>query len=106
MNDNAQADRRHTDRFPIEREVRYRILDKRSAAESGAGNTVNMSSSGVLFAAGQDVRRGARIELSINWPVKLNDKCALRFIARGRVVRSLPGRLRWRQRIHQSRFAD
>lgn len=83
-------DRRQSDRFPIEREVRYRFLDKRSVAEPGAGNTVNLSSSGVLFAAGQTVPRGTRIELSINWPAKLNDKCALRLIARGRVVRSGP----------------
>jgi hypothetical protein len=29
---------------------------------------------------------GWRVELSINWPVNLNDKCALRFVARGRVI--------------------
>ena len=49
LNDNAQADRRHSDRFPIEREVRYRVLNKRSSEETGDGKTVNISSSGVLF---------------------------------------------------------
>src|SRR5580704_13015680 len=48
-NDNAQDDRRHSDRFPIEREVRYRVLNKRSSEEIGDGKTINISSSGVLF---------------------------------------------------------
>jgi hypothetical protein len=91
MNENPEADRRHSDRFPIARGMRYRILDKRSVAESGVGNTVNMSSSGVLFATERVMSPGSRVELSINWPVKLNDKCALRFVARGRVVRSERG---------------
>jgi len=91
MNEDAQADRRQSDRFPIEREVRYRILSRRSVAESGAGSTVNMSSSGVLFATERNMSPGWRVELSINWPVNLNDKCALRLVARGRVVRSAQG---------------
>ncbi len=36
-NDFAQADRRHSDRFPIVREVRYRVLNKRSSEEIGDG---------------------------------------------------------------------
>ena len=31
----GQLDRRHSDRFPIEREVKYRVLSKRSGEESG-----------------------------------------------------------------------
>ena len=30
---------------------------------------------------------GRRIEVSISWPAQLNAKCALRLVARGRVVR-------------------
>ena len=33
---------------------------------------------------------GRRIELSINWPAQLDNKCALKLVARGRVVRSQP----------------
>jgi len=91
MKENLQSDRRQSDRFPIVRELRYRILNKRSVTESGSGNTVNMSSSGVLFAAERVMSPGCRLELSINWPVNLNDKCALRFVARGRVVRTERG---------------
>lgn len=89
---NIRADRRHADRFPIEREVRYRVLNKRSGEESGDGKTVNISSSGVLFTAEHLLLPGRRLELSISWPAQLNNKCALKLMARGRVVRFEEGR--------------
>lgn len=86
-----ENDRRHSDRFPIEREVRYKVLSKRSGEEAGEGRTLNMSSAGVLFTADHQLIPGKRMELSITWPAQLNNKCALRLVARGRVVRSMNG---------------
>ena len=34
------ADRRQSDRFPIEREVRYRVLSKRTGDDAGDGKTL------------------------------------------------------------------
>jgi len=82
-----QSDRRHSDRFPIEREVRFRVLNKRGGEESGEGKTLNISSSGVLFTSDQMLLPGRRLELSISWPVQLNNRVALKLVARGRVVR-------------------
>lgn len=87
-----QTDRRHSDRFPIEREVRYRVLNKRSGEESGDGRTVNISSSGVLFTSEHTLLPGRRMELSISWPAQLDNKCPLKLVARGRVVRFEDGR--------------
>jgi c-di-GMP-binding flagellar brake protein YcgR len=81
------ADRRQSDRFSIAREVRYRVLNKRSGEEVGEGKTVNISSSGVLFTTEQMLLPGRRLELSISWPAQLNNKCALKLVARGRVIR-------------------
>jgi hypothetical protein len=36
---------------------------------------------------------GRRLELSISWPAQLNNKCALKLVARGRVVRFEDGRV-------------
>jgi hypothetical protein len=91
-NDNAQADRRHSDRFPIEREVRYKVLNKRSNEETGDGKTINISSSGVLFTVEHMLLPGRRMELAISWPAQLNNKTALKLVARGRVVRFEGGR--------------
>jgi hypothetical protein len=84
---NEQNDRRHSDRFPIEREVRYKVLNKRSGEEAGDGKTVNISSTGVLFTSQHVLVPGRRLEVAISWPAQLNNKCALKLVARGRVVR-------------------
>lgn len=91
-NESVQADRRHSDRFPIERDVRYRIMNKRGGEEAGDGKTLNISSSGVLFSTEQMLLPGRRLEVSISWPAQLNNKCALKLVARGRVVRLEDGR--------------
>ena len=85
-------DRRQSDRFPIEREVKYRVLTKRSGEEMGDGKTINISSSGILFSSEHMLLPGRRLEVSISWPAQLNNKTALRLVARGRVVRFEQGR--------------
>ncbi len=81
-------DRRGADRFPIEREVRYKILNRKSVDEVGFGKTINMSSNGVLFSTEQHLLPGKRLEISISWPAQLDSKVSLKLVARGRVVRS------------------
>lgn len=80
-------DRRHSDRFPIERDIRYKVVSKRGGEEAGEGKTLNISSSGVMFTTRQILVPGRRLEVSISWPAQLNNKCALKLVARGRVVR-------------------
>jgi hypothetical protein len=87
LNEKLPSDRRHSDRFPIEREIRFRILNKRGGEETGDGKTLNISSSGVLFTSEHMLLPGRRLELSISWPVQLNDLVPLKLVARGRVVR-------------------
>jgi hypothetical protein len=67
-------------------------LNKRNGEEAGDGKTINISSSGVLFTTQQMLLPGRRLELSISWPAQLNNKCALKLVARGRVVRFEEGR--------------
>jgi len=99
-----KEDRRNADRFPIEREVRYKVLSRKSSTEgeSGVGMTVNMSSNGVLFTTDRYLLPGRRLEVSISWPAQLNSKVALKLVARGRVVRSEAGRAAIE--IHQYEF--
>jgi hypothetical protein len=85
------SERRSADRFPISREVQYKVLSKRGGPEAGGGQTVNISSNGVLFTTQHYLIPGRRLELSISWPAQLNDKCQLKLVARGRVVRCEEG---------------
>jgi hypothetical protein len=81
------TERRQTSRFPIERDIRYRVLNKKSNQESGLGKTVNMSSHGILFTTEHVLLPGRTLEVSVSWPAQLNDACPLKLVARGRVVR-------------------
>jgi hypothetical protein len=85
------TNQRRSIRFPIEREARYKTVNRRAEAITGVGKTLNISSSGVLFTSEHDLPLGARVEVSISWPVALNVKCLLNFVAQGRVVRYSKG---------------
>ncbi len=102
--DKQKDDRRGADRFPIEREVKYKILSRKNSTEgeTGAGLTGNMSSNGVLFTTDRHLLPGRRLEVSISWPAQLNSKVALKLVARGRVVRAEEGRAAIE--IHQYEF--
>ena len=88
----SNTDRRGSDRFPMEREVKFRVLARKNAEEAGVGKTVNMSSGGVLFMTDQMLLPGRRLEIAISWPAQLNNTCPLKLVARGRVVRVDNGR--------------
>ena len=75
----------------IEREVSYRVLNDKAGEVASAGKTVNISSSGILFTTDHMLLPGRRVEISINWPAKLDNKCALKLVARGRIVRFQDG---------------
>jgi len=71
----------------IELDVQYRVLNRGHVDIQASGKTVNISSSGVLFSTGQVLVPGRRVEIDMDWPAQLNGKCALKLVARGRVVR-------------------
>ena len=81
------SERRSNDRFPIVRDVRYKLFNGKTGPQGGTGKTINISSAGVLFAAQEPMTPGRRLELSISWPAQLDGKCGLKLVARGRVVR-------------------
>ncbi len=88
----SQEDRRAAERFPIEREIRYRVLRMKGSETTGSGRTINMSSGGVLFTAENVLVPGRSLEVSVSWPAQLNAKCGLRLVARGRVIRFEAGK--------------
>lgn len=87
----AALERRRADRFPIERELRYKVMSKRSGYEAGSGKTVDMSSRGISFTTEHALIPGKRIEMAISWPAQLDNRTALKMIARGRIVRCSQG---------------
>jgi hypothetical protein len=81
-------ERRGTNRFPVREDVRYRLVQSRTARISGVGTTLNIGSGGILFTTEEKLPIGRTVELSVNWPARLDGTCPLQFVATGRVVRS------------------
>ncbi len=86
--EDAVTERRAKSRFPIRRELRYKILEDGAVIASGSGESCDISSEGVAFVPDGEVHTGTFIELSVSWPVLLDNRCAMRLIAFGRVMRS------------------
>lgn len=103
MNSQPTIDLRAASRFPIECDIRYKAAVRQQGEKTGSGKTVNMSSGGVLFTAEQHLVTGSRLEFSITWPARLDDKCALQLVAHGRVVRSERGLAAVRIQQHEFR---
>jgi hypothetical protein len=87
------SERRNSNRFPLERDILFRVLTKRGDPECGIGRTVNMSSSGVLFSSERELTPGKVVEVAIHWPAQLDNTTPLKLVGRGRVVRSDTGQV-------------
>jgi hypothetical protein len=85
---NTERERRNKRRFQIEQEVRYKMLYGQRIAETGNGKTINISSGGVWFTTESMLTTGMPVELSMTWPVLLNDNCPMKLMIYGCVVRS------------------
>jgi hypothetical protein len=55
---------------------------------TGHGTSLDLSSGGISFTSSELLRVGSYLEVSISWPVLLNQSCPLKLVASGRVVRS------------------
>lgn len=87
-NETKPIERRTKFRFPIHREFRYKLLEDKTMVAAGGGETLDIASSGVGLFVDQQLPMGAFIEISISWPVLLDESCPMRLIVFGRIVRS------------------
>src|SRR6266404_3799994 len=86
-------ERRVKARFPLHRQMRYKLLHNGGATiQAGNGHTLDISSGGIAFAIDREAAPETYIELSISWPVLLHNDCPMQLIVFGRMLRSSPGR--------------
>ena len=86
-------ERRTKARFPLNRQLRYKLLHNAGGTQPvGNGHTLDISSGGIAFAIDREVPFETYIELSISWPVLLHNDCPMQLIVFGRILRSKPGR--------------
>jgi hypothetical protein len=79
-------ERRVKSRYPLELNVRYQTLGT-AGPGAGAGQTLNISSSGMLLACASNIPEGTRLKLYVEWPRLLNGTTPLQLITVGTVVR-------------------
>jgi len=101
-NESDGEDRREGLRFSIQREVRYSTPN----GKKGAGTSLDISRKGILFTTQQVLDVGEFVELSLEWPVRLDQKTPLKLVLRGRVVRSSDDRPAVFVRQHELRTLD
>jgi hypothetical protein len=80
------AERRLAVRYPLELGIRFRSLSEKSSF-SGVGLVVNASRRGVLVVSRDDITVGARVEMLLDWPFRLDGRIPLQLVAAGRVLR-------------------
>ena len=83
-NEAAQPNRRKHRRFLIELELRYRL----ASGKSGTGESVNMSSGGLLFSCEDPLPPGELIEADLTWPFLIENGQALELRVHGMILRS------------------
>jgi hypothetical protein len=79
-------ERRVKARYPLELKVRYQTIGA-AGPGAGVGQTLNISSSGMLLACASNIPEGTRLKLFVEWPSLLNGTTPLQLITVGTVVR-------------------
>jgi hypothetical protein len=78
-------DRRSKVRFPVSLPFFYRTVDR--TLRCGLGRVLNISSGGVLAACRDQLDINTNLELTIEWPVRIDGGIPLHLIMVGSVVR-------------------
>jgi len=86
--DQIAGDRRQDRRYQLQLEVKWKLIRRRRVLDTGTGQTLDVSSGGLLFDAGRHLPEGLNVELSIAWPVLLHNVAPMQLVASGKIVRS------------------
>jgi hypothetical protein len=98
-----QGDRRFDRRYGIALPVRWKLIRRRKVLDTGTGETLDLSSGGILFEAGRELPLGLNVELSIAWPALLHNVAPMQLFVSGRIVRTNGGRIAIHMSQHEFR---
>ena len=103
MPKDTKLERRTSVRFPLALDVRYSVLHRNGPIETGCGQLIDVSSSGLRFTAQAPVERGVKLDVAINWPVLLDGRIQLQLTVSGVVIRSYGTEIAMRIQKHEFR---
>jgi DNA-binding NarL/FixJ family response regulator len=87
----AAPERRTGARFPCRLAVSYQTLEHPIIAGQGSSETLNISSKGILFTSKEQFHKGQLVQVSLDWPARLENQVPLKLVAEGRIVRNENG---------------
>jgi DNA-binding NarL/FixJ family response regulator len=87
----AAAERRNNARFPIPLAISYQTLEHPILSGQGLSETLNISSKGILFTSNEQFQAGQLVQVSLDWPARLENSIPLKLVAEGRIVRNNNG---------------
>jgi len=99
------GDRRQDRRYALQLDCRWKLIRRRRILDNGTGNTIDLSSGGILFDAGRHLPEGLNVEISISWPVLLHNVAPLQLYMSGRIVRARGRMIAVRTLQHEFRTA-
>src|ERR1043165_3115619 len=103
QNEGIAGDRRKGRRYSIQMDLRWKLIRRRKLLLSGVGHTSDLSSNGIMFNAGRPLPEGLDVELSIAWPILLNDESPMQLAVSGRIVRCNGNQVALRMVQHEFR---
>lgn len=87
----AAAERRNNARFPCRLAISYQTLEHPILSGQGTSETLNISSKGILFTSNEKFEAGQLVQVSLDWPARLENQIPLKLVAEGRIVRNADG---------------
>ncbi len=84
----AGPERRQKRRFQIFSSIRYSAYGAQPPKVSGAGKVINMSMTGALLRTEEQLERGLALQVSMDWPVKLDNVRPLQLVLTGPIIRT------------------
>ena len=87
----AAAERRNNARFPCRLAISYQTLEHPILSGQGSSETLNVSSKGILFTSDEKFEAGQLVQVSLDWPARLENQIPLKLVAEGRIVRNANG---------------
>jgi hypothetical protein len=96
------AERRGNMRYPCRLCLSWRTIDPPLTRGESCIGTLNISSKGLLFSALEQFERGRLLEVTLDWPARLNGQIPLKLVVLGHVLRSSEGYTA--MSIHQYEF--
>jgi hypothetical protein len=85
----SPLERRKAPRYTVNLHLQYLILSSTErVTETGMGQTIDVSSSGVRFKSQAPIAPGRHVRLLVDWPILLDGSAKLQLVVEGTVVRS------------------